>query len=70
MPNLFKAVHVHAHEEDRMNFFEWARIWPEGTPESEHSNLSGIFVDQKNEIDFYDIKSRFVYIRAVNGHAL
>ena len=67
IPNLFKAVHVHSNEEDRMNFFEWARIWPDGTPESERSSLSGIFVDQKKQIDFYDIKLLFCTFARMMG---
>lgn len=69
MPNLFKAVHVHSNEEDRMNFFEWARIWPDGTPESERASLAGIFVNQKNQIDFYDIKLLFdTFARMMGMH--
>ena len=67
MPNLFKAVHIHSSEEDRMNFFEWARIWPAGTPESECSSLTGIFVDQKKQIDFYDIKLLFCTFARMMG---
>lgn len=58
VPNLLKAVQVHAQELEQMNFFEWAKIWPEGTAASEAESLVGIFVDQKQSIDFYDAKNR------------
>lgn len=58
IPNLLKAVQVHSQELPQMNFFEWAKVWPEGTAESECASLAGIFVDQKQPIDFYDAKNR------------
>ena len=70
IPNLLKAVHVHAPEFDAMNFFEWARIWPyyapqgaskggpEGLPESEQSSLAGIFVNQKKRFRFLCYKQK------------
>ena len=39
----------------------------EGTPESERHALSGIFVNQKNKIDFYDIKLNFANLHALIG---
>lgn len=57
IPNLLKAVHVHAQEYEQMNFFEWAKIWPEGTAASEKASLAGIFVNQKHAIDFYEAKN-------------
>jgi phenylalanyl-tRNA synthetase beta chain len=57
---LCKAVQVHAQEYSQINFFEWASIWPEGeVTTQEQSNLAGIFVDQKQSIDFYAMKQKF-----------
>lgn len=57
IPNLLKAVHIHAPDLDSMNFFEMACIWPqENNDVQEKLSLSGIFVDQKKQIDFYDGK--------------
>lgn len=69
MPNLLKAVQVHAQEYDKLNFFEWAKIWPEGTAESERACLAGIFVDQKQPIDFYDAKQKLCALaKLLNMH--
>ena len=58
IPNLFKVVHTHAPELDQMNFFEWARIWPEQKELDEQSSVAGIFADQKNAVDFYACKQQ------------
>lgn len=67
VPNLLKAVQVHSQELQQMNFFEWAKIWPEGTAASEKACLAGIFVDQKQPIDFYDMKNRINKIAHLLG---
>lgn len=67
MPNLFKAVQVHSQEFVQMNFFEWAKIWPDGTAESEQACLAGIFVDQKKTIDFYEAKNHINKIAQLLG---
>lgn len=53
LPNLLKIVHANSQQRDHMSFFEWARIWIDGT---EQQSLAGIFVDQKHPILFYDAK--------------
>lgn len=74
IPNLLKAVHVHAQEYEQMNFFEWAKIWPADTKamagrpaDNEHESLAGIFVDQKQEINFYDAKNKINKIEQLLG---
>lgn len=67
VPNLLKAVQIHAQEHERMNFFEWARVWPEGTAAREQESLTGIFVDQKHAIDFYDVKNQVNKIAQLLG---
>lgn len=58
IPNLLKAVQIHNQEFEQMNFFEWAKIWPEGTAASEKACVAGILVNQKQTIDFYDAKNQ------------
>ncbi|GMU19072.1 MAG: phenylalanine--tRNA ligase beta subunit [Candidatus Babeliales bacterium] len=67
IPNLLKAVHVHAQEYEQMNFFEWAKIWSEGTAASEKACLAGIFVNQKQNINFYDAKNQINKIAQLLG---
>ena len=69
VPNLLKAVQVHANEYDQMNFFEWAAIWPhkESSSSNEQSSLAGIFVNQKQSIDFYDAKEKLCKIAQLLG---
>lgn len=79
IPNLCKAVQVHSSEYDRMNFFEWAHVWPHGfdiiasqsltmnANVEEKSNVSGIFFDQKNAIDFYEVKQKFCRLAQLLG---
>jgi phenylalanyl-tRNA synthetase beta chain len=67
VPNLLKVVHSHASEFDTMNFFEWAKIWPLGTPASEQSSLAGIFVNQKKSVDFYEVKQKMCAIAKMLG---
>lgn len=67
IPNLLKAVHVHAQEYEQMSFFEWAKIWSEGTAASEKACLAGIFVNQKQNINFYDSKNQINKIAQLLG---
>lgn len=67
IPNLLKAVQVHAQEYDKLSFFEWAKIWPTGTADSERACLAGIFVDQKQPIDFYDAKQKLCALAKLLG---
>lgn len=67
IPNLLKAVQAHSQEFEQMNFFEWARIWPEGTAASEKACLAGILVNQKQTIDFYDAKNQINKIAQLLG---
>ncbi len=67
IPNLLKAVEVHAQEYDKLNFFEWAKIWPEGTAASERPCLAGVFIDQKQSIDFYDAKQKLCALAKLLG---
>lgn len=67
IPNLLKAVQVHSQEFEQMNFFEWAKVWPHGTAESEQACLAGIFVNQKQSIDFYVIKNQINKIAQLLG---
>lgn len=67
IPNLLKAVEVHAQEYDKLSFFEWAKIWPEGTAASERPCLAGILVDQKQPIDFYDAKQKLCVLAKLLG---
>lgn len=69
VPNLFKAVQVHSQEFEQINFFEWAKIWPEGTAASEKACLAGIFVNQKQSIDFFDAKNQINKIAQLLGIA-
>lgn len=67
IPNLLKVVQAHAQEYEKMNFFEWAKIWPEGTAASENACLVGIFVDQKQPIDFYEVKNQINKVAELLG---
>ncbi len=67
VPNLLKVVQAHASELDQMNFFDWARIWPEHTALEEKTSLAGIFVNQKKPVDFYDCKAQLNKIACVLG---
>ncbi len=58
VPNILKMVHTHAQEFECNNFFEYAKIWPAGTAQSEHASLAGIFAHHKKPIDFYEGKNR------------
>jgi phenylalanyl-tRNA synthetase beta chain len=67
IPNLFKVVHAHSSELDQMNFFDWARIWPQEKELEEKSSLAGIFVNQKGSVDFYECKQRLCNIATLLG---
>ena len=67
IPNVFKAVQAHSQEFEQINFFEWAKIWPEGTAPSEKACLAGIFVNQKHPIDFYESKNNLNKIAHMLG---
>lgn len=67
IPNLLKAVQVHAQEHEQINFFEWAKVWPKGTAQSEKACVAGIIVNQKQTIDFYDAKNQISKIAQLLG---
>ena len=67
IPNLFKAVHAHSSELDQMNFFDWARIWPQEKELDEKASLAGIFVNQKQPVDFYECKQQLCKIASLLG---
>ncbi len=67
VPNLLKVVHAHASELDQMNFFDWARIWPEEKELEEKASLAGIFVHQKQAVDFYECKQQLCKIARLLG---
>jgi len=67
IPNLLKVVHAHANELDQMNFFDWARIWPQEKELDEKSSLAGIFVNQKASVDFYECKEKLNKIASLLG---
>lgn len=58
VPGLFKIASINKDKHERMRFFEWARVWhAQGDQQAaEKRSVAGIFVDQKNEIDFYTAK--------------
>ncbi len=67
IPNILKAVSIHAHELDQMSFFEWGRMWPEASDVEEQSSLAGIFVNQKGFVNFYDGKQQLESLASLLG---
>jgi phenylalanyl-tRNA synthetase beta chain len=57
IPGLLKAIDINKTEYDQLRFFEWARTWQLQENIVEHKSLAGIFFEQKQAIDFYQIKS-------------
>ncbi len=56
IPNLLKAVAENAAAQDMIAFYESGRTWDKAGKESK--KLSGIWWQKKNQIDFYECKSR------------
>ena len=56
VPNLLRAAHNHAAQYDQIRFFEYGRIWQQGTPHQENQSFALVMIDQKNPLDFYCAK--------------
>jgi phenylalanyl-tRNA synthetase beta chain len=56
IPGLLKAVVNNSAENDRLRFFEIARVWHHTPAVVEKKSIAGIFYDKKSSIDFYDAK--------------
>jgi phenylalanyl-tRNA synthetase beta chain len=58
IPHLFKNVYQNEVKEDRLRFFESARVWSHDDKKvQEQKSIAGIFFDRKNQIDFYAAKA-------------
>lgn len=56
--NLIKTVEEQQHNQDRLRFYEMARVWQEKESSEIHEQeiLGGIFFEKKEPIDFYQEK--------------
>lgn len=58
IPGLLKNVAQNQAEHDRINFFEWGRVWHKEQDDIiERKQLAGICFDQKNAISYYDVQA-------------
>ena len=56
IPHLFKAVSANGEHLHRLRFFELGRIWSNTKGINEKKSLAGIMYEQKQQINFYDLK--------------
>ncbi|MBD3231679.1 phenylalanine--tRNA ligase subunit beta [Candidatus Dependentiae bacterium] len=62
LPGLFKNIQDNFHEQDRLRFFEMAKIWSTGGLKErsgikEIKKIAGVFFEKRKNVDFYQCKA-------------